>query len=336
MPIKNAVFAVLNRLLAIVNAKIVRKSIHDFFYPDAADPPPLTRHAATFLSPDNPKLQELKARYRSLGNPAAKPSRWSEAYVKRIDLRNFRADGAFVWQRFPQSSAILTAYYVQKIDALGLLGSLREEGAFGAQVFKFNGELTLSRDLLDSVVEINFLESALRISGLPKVNILDIGAGYGRLAHRMVEALPNIGKYFCLDSVAEATFVSGYYLDFRGLGETASVVPLDEAEEVMAHNPINLAVNIHSFSECTLAAIEWWLDLLRLRSVRYLMVVPNAERDGGTQLLSKEADGRGLDFSSAIQQRGYKPILRQPKYLDPSVQTYGLSPTYYYLFELES
>lgn len=111
-------------------------------------------------------------------------------------------------------------------------------------------------------------------------------------------------------------------------------MPLDEIEDALARTPVDLAVNVHSFSECTLASVSWWLDLLAKHRVRYLMVVPNAGTYGGTRLLTAEKDGTRLDFLRAIESRGYRLALRRPKYADPGVQKHGVSPTYHYLFEL--
>ena len=55
---------------------------------------------------------------------------------------------------------------------------------------------------------------------------------------------------FCVDAVAISTFICEYYLGFRGADDRASVVPLDELDSLLALQPIDLAVNIHSFSEC--------------------------------------------------------------------------------------
>ena len=336
MAITRAAITVLNAALGAVDAKIVRKSAYKFLFGGMLDSPPLPEGADTYLRPDHQRLSELRDRYRHMDNPATLHSRWTESYVKNIDLQRFRADGAFVWQRFSQPSAILTAYYVQEIDSLGLLKLMDEDGLFGAQVFTFNEELILSRDILDSVVDIYFLESALEIFRRPQINILDIGAGYGRRAHRMAEVLPALGKYFCVDSVAESTFVSEYYLRFRGIDQKAVVIPLSDIEEVLTTNHIDLAINVHSFSECTTAAIEWWLDLLQRHSIKHLMIAPNAEPDGASELKSKEVNGKRLDFSSIIRSKGYHLAASQPKYLHPSAQTYGISPTVYYLFELAS
>src|SRR5207247_1649330 len=53
------------------------------------------------------------ARLRELytGHPAAEPSMWSREYVaSEIDLARFRADNAYVWQRFHGDDAYARSY----------------------------------------------------------------------------------------------------------------------------------------------------------------------------------------------------------------------------------
>jgi putative sugar O-methyltransferase len=294
--------------------------------------------AQSYLRRENPRLRELKAKLEALDHPAARHSQWSEQYVSgELDLRFFRGDNAFVWQARDlntEGKHMLSAHHVRRLDDFGLLRRLKEDGLFGAQVHRFADDVTVSRDLLDSIVQIYFLERHLGISKRPGCVVLDIGAGYGRLAHRMVQALPAVERYICVDAVAEATFVSEYYLRYRGVDARAKVVPLHDVETALASQPVHVAVNVNSFSECSLASIEWWLDLLRRHGVRHLLLIPNADTHGGTMLLSRERDGRTLDMLPSITSRGYRLVVREPKFDDPDVQRHGISPTHHYLFEL--
>jgi hypothetical protein len=77
--------------------------------------------------------------------------------------------------------------------------------------------------------------------------------------------------------------------------------------------------------------MDWWLSLLARYSVRYLMIVPNAGDHGGERLLTHE----GENFGEVIEKHGYKLIAKEPKFRDPVVQTFGINPTYHYLFELQ-
>ena len=288
--------------------------------------------AECWLSADNPRLKELQERYASFNAAATAPYLWTRKYQESHDMRYFRGDNGYVWQlrgrNMHPMAYVLTAYYVQNIDRLGLLERLTEDELFGVITFLFNGRL-ISRDLLDSIIEIHFLEKHLGISSRPDLTVLDIGAGYGRLAHRMCGALPNLRAYLCADSIPVSTFVCDYYLRYRGLDKARSV-PLDEIERTLERTPADLAVNVHSFSECRPAAVGWWLALLRRTRVRHLMIVPNYWVDGGDKLLLDDRQ----DLHALLRRHGYRLVVKEPKYREPAAQEYGINPTWHYLFEL--
>jgi hypothetical protein len=288
------------------------------------------------LRPDNPRLLDLKKRYAKVSADATSPLAWDEGHLSAEDLQWFRGDNAYVWQLRGRNMNVLgyalTALYIKAIDTRGLLDRLSEDGAFGAHTFEVCGK-TVSRDLLDSVNEIHFLDRQLGIAERTGLHVLDVGAGYGRLAHRMLTALPGISAYDCADAVASSTFICDYYLQFRDLGARARSVPLDEVESALAIRPVDLAVNIHSFSECTLAAVDWWVSRLSRYRVPHLMIVPNpVDRTAGASLHNNEHQ----DMHPVIERHGYRLIASEPKYADPTVQDYGIDPTHYYLFELRS
>ncbi|MEW6354162.1 MAG: putative sugar O-methyltransferase [Pseudomonadota bacterium] len=290
--------------------------------------------AADYLQPDNPKLKELQAAY---ANPSRHPLKehmvWSDSLITSDDLRYFRGDNAYVWQMRGKNMNMLgyalTAYYVKAMDNLYLLRKLEEDDLFGIFTFRIDNKI-ISRDLLDSIIEIYFLERHLRISQWPRLNILDIGAGYGRLAHRFINALPNVENYFCTDAVAVSTFISDYYLGFRNVHHKAKTIPIYNIESALKNHTVDIAINVHSFSECTLPAVEWWLSLLESKRVKYLMIVPNTMDHDGKLLLTIQRK----DFSKVIERHGYKLIAKEPKYSDECVQEYGIKPTYHYLYEL--
>jgi hypothetical protein len=66
--------------------------------------------------------------------------------------------------------------------------------------------------------------------------------------------------------------------------------------------------------------------------VHDLIIVPNAMDNGGTELLSTEADGRHLDLLPLLSEHGFERVVDEPKYLDPKVQAGGISPTRHHLF----
>jgi len=293
----------------------------------------LPEGSESYLQPNHPRLKELQKRYANFDSKVTVPLVWKEGIVRPDDLRYFRGDNAYVWQlRGPNMNIMayaLTMYYVKSIDTLGLLQRLEEDDFFGNFTFLIDNK-KISRDLLDSIIEIYFLEKHLNVSSLNNLTLLDIGAGYGRLAHRMVEAFSNIKTYFCTDAVAISTFISEYYLRFRKLEDKAKVIPLDDIESTLKKNTVDIAVNIHSFSECSISAIEWWLSLLEKYGIKYLMIVPNSGDHGDELLLSNDRQ----DISKVIEKHGYKLVVKEPKFRDPEVQKYAINPTCYYLFEL--
>ena len=337
----------INPVLRVMGAQLVGnkqlahyQSVREKYLPEVNDPGDsleLPRGAEAFLRLENPRLAELCNRYRSYQCPATLSAIWTQSHISLIDLARFRNDNPYVFQRFDNNGEVahtLTAYYLQQNDSLGLLERLEEDGLFGAQTYVFDGRFLVSRDLLDSINEINFLEQTIGISKRAGLTVLDIGAGYGRFAHRLTSALPRFRKVLCTDAIATSSFLCEYYLRFRG-ASSAAVVPLDEVEQSMGRQQIDLAVNIHSFSECRMEAVQWWLDLVRAHRVRFLFIVPNAVSEGGRKLaLHNKAGSGALDYEPQIIRRGYKKIVARPKYESATVQRSGVSPTWYHLFEL--
>jgi putative sugar O-methyltransferase len=285
------------------------------------DSVPLPAGAEERLRPDHPRLVELRAAYDAVDLPVRVPSRWSAERVEGfLDLRWFRGETLITWhyRELPRISRLkyyVMLRYVAERDQTGLLGRLSEDGAFGCWTFEYPGQARVSRDLLESVNELEFLERELGLAARESFSVLDIGAGYGRLAHRMATAYPKLRDYCCVDAIAESTFLSEYYLEFRGVAPPARVVPLHEVEASLQPGSFDLAVNIHSFSECTLQAIEWWVELLARLRVPELVIVPNEP----TELLSFEPDGSRQDFAPALAAAGYELTTREPVYADPAV-----------------
>ncbi len=290
----------------------------------AEQPPPTPYGSVVAPSENDPQLADLRRRYA--GHAATSHS--ARPPGRRMD--RFRDDDAYLRQSRDATPVqyLLSAYYVRGNDALGLLDRLAEDAAFGAPTVQHEGR-TISRDLLESVLEINFLEEAMGLSRLPELSVLDIGAGYGRLGHRMAESVPNLERYICTDAVPESTFLSGFYARHRGVDGQVKVAALDEIEALLARTRVDIALNIHSFSECSLSSIEYWLDLVARAKVPWLFIVA----DTGDQLVSCERDKSRRDFRSLIEARGYELSVKRPKYhRSPELQQFGLFPSTYFLF----
>jgi hypothetical protein len=297
---------------------------------------PLPPGAERELRPDNPRLRELRRAYDALDLPVTAASRWNgDAVESFLDLRWFRGETLITWhyRELPRVTSLkyfALLRYVQERDELALLGKLGEDGAFGCWTFEYPGHGRVSRDLIESVNEISFLERELQLAQRGRFSVLDIGAGYGRLAHRMTSAYEQLDDYCCVDAVPESTFVSEYYLRHRGC-ERARVVSLDRVEAELAPGAFDIAVNIHSFPECTYAAVEWWTELLGRLEVPRLLIVPN-EPD---VLLTLEADGTRRDFRPLIERAGYRLAHTEPVVEDPAVAELMPLHDRFFLFERE-
>jgi SAM-dependent methyltransferase len=278
------------------------------------DSVPLPTGADEYLRADHPVLQDLRRRYAALDLPVLTASRWNQDAVEDfLDLRYFRGETLITWhyRELPRISALkyfAFARYIEDRDPKGLLERLDEDGAFGCWTFSYPERGRFSRDLLESVNEATFIERHMKVSERDDFRVLDIGAGYGRLAHRMTTAYDQISDYCCTDAVAESTFLSDYYLGYRGVKPRARVVPLDRVEADLQPGGFDLAVNIHSFPECTYDAIAWWMEEIARLEIPWLLIVPNEP----TELLSLEPDGTRRDFAPLIETAGYRLAEREP------------------------
>lgn len=308
-------------------ARLIRRRL-----PRRLDPASLPEGAKARLRPGHPDLLALEARYAAMDEAVTTPLIWDAAWLPDEELLWFRADSQFLWQvRGPHNHARayrLTARHLEESGLGPLLDRLGEDGAFGAFLFRAGGR-TVSRDLLNSAGEIDFLR---RHAGLGEadLNILDIGAGYGRLAWRIEQATGEGTRIFATDAVARASFVAEHYLRHRA-AVRATMLPLDEVEALLAGTRIDLAVNVHSFSECRPEAIAWWVERLARAGVPKLMVVPNEYWSGGANCETNE----GVAMAPIFACHGYRPLVREPRYADPKVQRHGLDPTWLHLFGLE-
>jgi hypothetical protein len=294
----------------------------------------LPEAAREYLVPDNPRLIDLKRRYAKCDPQVTTPLQWTDGHVRVEDIAYFRGDNAYVWQvrggdytiggNYNILGHLLAAYYVKSIDHYKLLDHLTEDTAFGNFAFDSTGRV-VSRDLLDSIIEIDFLDRHLGLMGRPDVTMLDVGAGYGRLAYRLSAAVQGLSKCICADAVPHSTFISEFYLAYRKVTEKTQVVALDEIDGVLENKKVDIAVNICSFPECRLEAIEWWVSRFARWNIRHFLVSCISER---LENYSKE------EFSPILAKHGYRLLTCEPKYRDALMQKYAIAPIYYFLFEL--
>ena len=292
----------------------------------------LPKNAFEYLKRSNPRLKELNQDYLNFTQKKSEKDLWLDGYVKDEHLLYFRGDNPYVWQKRGFDLNIMayamTYFWIKNNDKNNFLYNCIEDNSFGVQAFNFDGNI-ISRDLLDSINEIKFLTKYVFLKENKKINILDIGSGYGRLAHRMSEAVPSVDNYYCTDGIAESTFISEYYIKYRNLGKRVTVIPLHEFETIIEDLTLDLVINIHSFSEMNISFIKYWIGQISKKKIKYLFIVPNARDNKGNKLISYDEK----DFQLLIEQSGYKLVVKKPKYSEPVIQQYGISPTYYYLFK---
>lgn len=268
------------------------------------------------LTRDNPDLLALEVAYHDfMVANGLEHSLWQKHQNVGIDIANFRSDGAFLGQgaiRGIQQYQNMVDY-IASIDSEDYLHRLIEDDAFAVEAHDLplpSGEtLKVSRDLLDSILEIYFVREALRLeTGYLPERWLDIGSGYGRFAHRLATINPDLSIH-CTDAVAISTFLCDFYLNYRGVANSAHVVPLHHFEAAFKPGDFDIACNIHSWSECGIDAINWWLDRLVQLQVPFLFLVPHDPR-----FVYVNPDGYVGSFRQALADHGYKIIYERPKY----------------------
>lgn len=276
---------------------------------------------------DPSELETLQKEYRAHPLTALnKKSIWSQKGGSErpqldIDSKNFRADNAYLYQarRGALENFLISSLWIDRSDSYDLLSRTSEDGCFGAECVRVDSRL-YSRDLIDSVLEITFLMDNLPTGSLDRMRIIDIGAGYGRLLHRLADVTSN-PQLFGADGVPLSTAICRAYLRHRKLQSRTTVLSLGELSDL--EGTFDLAANIHSFSEMSYAAVAWWLDWLVARDVKYLFIVPNhpgpALNDGTT-------------FMPLLAERHFDLLCHRLKYRDRLVGEHAIYPAEYYLF----
>lgn len=320
----------LDRLGVCVIPRYEYEALRKSFEGPTWESPEIPLAARDALRWDNPQLVELERRYA--GHPAAAHTQWNKNQLRSsVDLTHFRGENHYVYQvRYAPGEAVyfMTAAYAEQFDKLGMFGKLKEDGLFGAYTVHYHNNYIISRDLLDSINQANMIARVLgRTSGW---RVLDIGAGYGRLAHRLAECLTDVHTT-CTDAVPLSSFLSDFYLSFRGVSQHAATVPLDNVDERITGRSFDIVTNIHSFPECRMSAISWWLDGIDRVDVSKMLIVPNR----ADAFLSTEPDGSHLDFKHLFAEHGWMHVQSEPIYAQSDIaQRCALYPHFkFHVFE---
>jgi hypothetical protein len=217
-----------------------------------------------------------------------------DTHVRTIDPERFRAHDQYLEQR-PEYPYREMFRYIHERGLYPLVEELDEDGAFGCETQDIGGNM-VSRDLVDSILEITFLRESLGESWFRNSRkIVDIGAGYGRLVYRMSQVWPLMPVY-ATDAYGASLATCRKYLQHRGVGSRH----VYERFELPSH-VYDLAINVHSWSECTLDEICSWLDWLDAVRCARLYVVPHTPG-----LESWTPGGLGPSFRPHIEAHGFE------------------------------
>jgi SAM-dependent methyltransferase len=291
--------------------------------------------AENYLHSNNRRLRELRDVYARLDWPVSRHSRWRDGAVAGwLNLKYFRGENIMMWHYRNEASVGAAPesdhdgikhnrlfyfnylrYILEQSNGDHLVNLLGEDGAFGCWVYAFPGYPACSRDLLDSVNELLFLDKHLSVMSRSGLRVLDIGAGYGRLAHRASQAIDGLTDYCCVDAVAESTFLCEYYARFRDVVPPVRVAPLPDVPSLQPDH-FDLAINVHSFSECRLEAVKWWMSQVARLGVPYLFIVPNEP----VGFLTTEEGSTQKNYFPAIETNGYRLVVDAPVIEDGAVR----------------
>lgn len=139
------------------------------------------------------------------------------------------------------------------------------------------GGRKLSPDLLRYVIYVKQLNKVWSSCSHKKINVLEIGAGYGGLARTLHCFQP--GTKFWLTDIPESLRCAEIYLrtafpDAKiTWGQSGDsnfeqdadfcLVPLEDAQQVLCGKHFDLAINIWSFGEMSNTFVKFWLTLLQ-------------------------------------------------------------------------
>lgn len=276
------------------------------------------------LSRSDEKLLELEEAYKNIKEF---PLGVWEPFQNGIDMENFRGESFYVAQflygNTPAKLFTQFGYLMDNqptADEWNWLKIAKEDFEFGCLALQ-SEDMIISRDLLDSISEIQFIQDSLRFTYGEKISLLDIGAGYGRFAHRFGTIFPD-SHIHTIDAVAVSNYICGHYLAFRHMESQTTNWGLFDVSRLSSEK-IDCVVNIHSFSEQTPESISAWLDLIIDMNIKNLIIVPHDDK-----WICCANDGSHPDFRPILQSHGFKLERSRGKY-PKSLEKYASFPTIY-------
>ncbi len=271
--------------------------------------PLLARAVAGHLRPRTPIAKEWSERYerarRDLHTNDAvfRPAKqWRLiSYMFRLMIRGFGlADFKSTFGRFlaayePHNPRYFEALHhvywsaLKQRDELGLLSKLEEPSLGQGDTVVVEGR-RLTIDLLQSVDEFYRIKDAMGFSQDDPIVFCEIGAGYGRLAHVVLAAMPN-ARYMIFD-LPESLLLSQYYLtslfpnssallypdsvdapDAKSQWSTARITfGLPHQLKSVAPHSVDVVINIYSFMEMSPQQVAAYFDAIERLQPKALFI----------------------------------------------------------------
>lgn len=222
---------------------------------------------------------------------------WTD-WQKRVvnNFPNFCNNGDFVSQGYwneKQFDELADKVAAQKV-VYDLEGRDKDK-PFGVEPWLVNTKHygKVSRAWLETNREIDIISQHVDINGL---SILDVGAGYGRLASVLSKHVKN---YIATDAVEISTSICKYYTQlYNAPVQVMSLSDLFIAYKTNTLPKFDLAINVHSWNECNKDTIEQWLNFLKDIKVPYLFTVAHP-----TDNVSYYGAYRGGNFKPLLEQQ---------------------------------
>ena len=158
-------------------------------------------------------------------------------------------------------------------------GKVRDK-RFGARVVNTAALGEVTRMWLESNVEIDFLRRHTPPHSFPLGHVLDIGAGYGRLAVTLAKS-GMADSVYCIDAVPISSELCSHYTRMFTTEDQVRVLDLKWFADNYKRYAYfyDLAVNIHSWNECSYEQIWNWVMLIEELSIPYLFTVSHGQLD---------------------------------------------------------
>lgn len=223
---------------------------------------------------------------------------WTE-WQERVKsaLPNFAACPIYVEQNsVPESKFVALAEKLKTGAMLTDLDGRMRDAEFGARMVDTPSLGKVSRMWLEANCEIDFLRR--HVPSIGNMRVLDIGAGYGRLAVPLSKVGADVT---CVDAVPISTVVCRQYTE--RFAPKVKVLNLGDFEENYRSMQFDMAINIHSWNECSLAQIENWLDVICEMRIPFLFTVSHGQITGWPEVPWRSCGGDHASFRPALEKR---------------------------------